>query len=448
MKFNDIDAAERWLLSLKPAGIRLGLSRVREVLARLGDPHLELAAVTIAGTNGKGSTAQFVTAMAHAGGYRVGLYTSPHLVSVTERIKVVQTPIGARDFARLASVVHAAAAGQGDGAVTREPVALTYFEVLTVMALLYFVEREVDLAVLEVGLGGRLDATAVVPPLVAILTNVGLDHERFLGNSVDAIAREKVEIVQPGSTLVSHVSPTLFRDVVGPHAFSMRAPIRRAGVDFVHQWVGGGFRYRGWLHRVGPVALGIRGHHQGDNAALACAAIESLNAHGFTVKATQMADGLERARHPGRLELRLASAADGACATLIDGAHNPLGAKALASQVEEFLPQRPCVMLFAANEEKDLDGMLRELGPVVDAIVVCGSSARPVADPAAVMRIVSRYCPHSTFIADPVDGYRTAQRLAGAHGGVLVTGSLYMIGELVAELPAAGSDQGRHGPNG
>lgn len=425
------EAAREWLYSLQPRGIKLGLDRVREALARIGSPHERLKAVTIAGTNGKGSTAAFLAAITHAAGYRVGLYTSPHLVEVTERIQVGGTPILPHELTRWTGVVHDLVEGS-DG------VPLTFFEALTVVALGYFAEREVDLAVLEVGMGGRLDATAVVPPLAALLTPIGLDHTAFLGDSVEAICREKAGIIQPGSTVITNITPELFAGVVGPIAFERRCPIRRAGVDFVHQELDGGMRYRGWIHRVGPVALGLNGIHQSDNAALACAAAESLAAHGFNFRAVHLAEGLRRARHPGRLDRRergIDAAGRRWPAMLLDGAHNPLGAHVLGPQVRRWLPERPRVMLFTTRLDKDVAGILGALGEHVDSLVLTRLPDQPAPPLEPVMR-AAREHGLDLHVEHDLDGaLDLALDRAGPGGGLLVTGSLYLVGHVLPRLP-------------
>jgi dihydrofolate synthase/folylpolyglutamate synthase len=429
--------AWRWLVSLRPRGIKLGLDRVRAALSALGDPHKKLTAVIVGGTNGKGSTSQMLAAIGHAANYRVGLYTSPHLIDVTERIVVGGVRISAADFSRLARRVRGVTEGDSPGDT---PIPLTFFEVLTVMALVYFAEREVDFAVLEVGLGGRLDATTVVTPKVAVLTNVALDHQDYLGTTLDAIAQEKVGILAEGTTLVTAVDKRLFRDVVGPHAFELRCPIRRLGVDFQARWLSNGFRYRGWLQSVGPVRLGIRGVHQGENAALACAAAESLGAHGFHFKAVHLAEGMMRARHPGRLERRPPSVGGHGetwPALLLDGAHNPAGAGALASHIGSFLPERPRVMVFGVNPDKDVSGMLEPLAPHVDAIVLTASSVRPVTGWATYLAMASRCHDHVAVEPDAWQALVTGRELAGPEGGLLVCGSLYLLGQLWTRLPDA-----------
>ncbi len=426
------EAANAWLASLHPRGIRLGLDGVRMALERLGSPHLRLPAVTIAGTNGKGSTAAFLASMAHMAGYRVGLYTSPHLVHVTERIRLGSLPILPDDFAEQAFLVRAAM----QGTHSRPELPLTYFEAMTVMAIHYFHQREVDLAILEVGLGGRLDATAVVPPLVSVITPIGLDHQEYLGDTLEAICTEKAGIIQEGATVVTNVAPELFRAVIGPKAYSLRCPIRRAEVDFLHAFLPEGFRYRGWIGRLGPVRLGLRGTHQGDNAALACAAAESLAPHGFCMKPMHMAEGLARARHPGRLELRdpqIDPSGRSWPLTVLDGAHNPLGAQTLATELDAFLTESPRVLLFAAKADKDVRGILTHLAPKVDAIIV--TTAPLLSDAAEVAPHARALCPNVLVEPDLERAVETARRLTGASGSLLVSGSLYLLGAVIPLLP-------------
>jgi len=420
-------------MNLRPVGIQLGLDRIEAALERLGSPHEKLPAVTIAGTNGKGSTAVFTAQMAHAAGYRVGLYTSPHLLDATERIRIGNIPILPADLSRLAARVREVVEGRDGG----PPVQLTFFEALTAMALMYFVEREVDLAVLEVGLGGRLDATAVVPPLVSVITSIGFDHEEYLGSDLESICREKAGIIRRGSTVVTGVRSRLFKGVVGPRAFELRCPIRRAGVDFVWQWLETGFRYRGWIHRVGPVRLGLRGIHQGHNAALACAAIESLASKGFTFKPVHLHEGLRRARHPGRLDRREPWTDRGGRrwpSMLLDGAHNAQATNLLGRQLNAFLPERPRAMVFAAKKDKDYSAMLADLASRVDMVVLTELPSAPM-HPAEAMRSEAReHCTHVMVEPSLDRALETARQASGDSGGILVAGSLYLVGATIAEL--------------
>ncbi|PKN57926.1 MAG: bifunctional folylpolyglutamate synthase/dihydrofolate synthase [Deltaproteobacteria bacterium HGW-Deltaproteobacteria-14] len=439
---NPLSDAWSWLNSLQPRGIRLGLERVTAALERLGNPHHRLRTVTIAGTNGKGSTSAFLASIVHAAGYRVGLYTSPHLASVTERIKIGTERIHADDFtrwaARLREVIEGGEGAAGEGGDDAEPIPLTFFEALTVMAIGYFVERDVDLAVLEVGLGGRLDATSVVDPLAAVITPIGLDHTHLLGDSLEAICAEKAGIMKPGATLVTNVDPDLFHEVLGPRAFALRCPIHRQGVDYLYQWLPEGFRYRGWLHRVGPVRLGLRGVHQGMNAALACAAAETLTSHGFAIKAVHLAEGLLRARHPGRLERRPPIVDDEGeewPALLLDAAHNPMGAHILKGHVRAFLPERPRILVFGVNPDKDVERMLAELLPEVDGVVLTQAAANPVPAWEPYIAIASRLHHRVTFASESAEALALGRHYAGPDGGMLVTGSIYLLGEIWPTLP-------------
>ncbi|MBD89843.1 MAG: bifunctional folylpolyglutamate synthase/dihydrofolate synthase [Deltaproteobacteria bacterium] len=428
------ESAYAWLLTLEPRGIRLGLDRVRQALARLGSPHERLKVVTIAGTNGKGSTAAFLSSILHEAGYRVGLYTSPHLSRVTERVRIGGAEMDEKDFVgwawRIQQVIE-----------STDPIDLTFFEALTVMAIGYFDEREVDIAVLEVGLGGRLDATAVVPPLVSVITPIGYDHQAWLGDSLEAICTEKAGIIQQGATVVTNVRRELFRTVIGPRALDLRCPIRRAGVDYVHQWLHEGLRYRGWIHRVGPVKLGIQGLHQAGNAALACAAAESLCASSFSVKAVHMAEGLHRARHPGRMEIhppRVDPAGRRWPRVLLDGAHNPMAAQVLASQVKTYLPERPRVLLFSARPDKDVAAMMEALAPEVDRVVVTAIPDTPLPDLEVLSNVAHHHGAWVDVEPDLDEALSHARQEAGDSGGVLVAGSLHLVGAVLPHLPGAG----------
>ncbi|MGB0589300.1 MAG: bifunctional folylpolyglutamate synthase/dihydrofolate synthase [Myxococcota bacterium] len=426
--------AESWLEGLRPRGIQLGLDRVRAALVAMGSPDAGMPTVTIAGTNGKGSTAAFLAAIVHAGGYRVGLYTSPHLVHVTERIQVGGATIGLSDFATWAQRLRPVVEGE-EG---RPGIPLTYFEAMTVIALCYFRSRDVDLVILEVGLGGRLDATSVVAPLVSVITPIGLDHQGFLGDTLEEIAAEKAGIIKPGATVVTNVAPELFRAVVGPTAFRHRCPIRRAGVDFQQQWLHHGVRYRGWRHRVGPVRPGIAGLLQADNAALACAAAEVLGDHGFVLKAVHLAEGIQRARHVGRLDRRsglIDQLGRRWPTVLLDGAHNPMAAAVLAEEVPALLPERPRVALFTARGDKDVAGMIAQLGPQLDRVIVTNlpDQAPPPLEP--LVFSARRHGFKLTVEPYIPSALEYARRCAGSDGGLLVTGSLYLIGQVLPLLP-------------
>jgi dihydrofolate synthase / folylpolyglutamate synthase len=432
----DRQEVREWLENLAPRGIQLGLERVRAALARLGDPHLTLPCIVVAGTNGKGSTAAFIEAILRASGLRTALYTSPHLVSIHERFRVDGQSISDADFCRWAGLVRDVIEGP-------DPIPLTHFEVLTVMAFGWFREMGVAMAVLEIGLGGRLDAVNVASPLVSVLTSVALDHQNVLGPRLSDIAREKVAVARSERALVTAVSQPLWRRVVGPYCRDIHAHPRRLGVDFVAESVaevGGAFRYRGWHHRVGPLRLALRGVHQQENAALACAAIEALvDETGLPIRAHHMAEGLMRAVHRGRLEVLAASVgADGRSwpAMLLDGAHNVAGARVLAPQIRQHLPAGPVVLLFGVNPDKKPAAMLRALVPEVDAVVLTCPTARPDGDLARVAAGLRRSGRAVLVEPRPLAALEEARALAVSRGASLcVAGSLYLLGDLLPWLP-------------
>jgi len=424
-------AAIDWLYSLKPHGIQLGLDRVSEALARLGNPQESYRVVTIAGTNGKGSTAKFLGSILSTAGYRTGVYTSPHLIDIRERICVGSMMIAPADFVSWVNRIR-------EVVTEPSPLHLTFFEAVTIIAMGYFHDREVEVAVLEVGLGGRLDATAAAKADVAVITGIGLDHQDYLGETLEEICREKAGIIRRGSTVVTNVQESLFHNVVGPIAFENRCPIRRLGIDFLYQWIDDlGFRYRGWINRLGPVLLGLEGDHQGDNAALACAAAESLAAMGFHFNPVDVAEGLLRTRHPGRLERREAYTCDEGHhwpAVLLDGAHNPQAARVLSEHLANHLPERPRVMLFGAKKGKNHLEMLTQLGSNVDCVILTTASEGREFTPNCVKE-ARNHLPELLFEPDLERALELASDIAQPTGGMLITGSLYLVGDAMAHLP-------------
>lgn len=421
----------RWIYGLNPSGIELGLTRVKRALDLLGSPHAGYAIVTVAGTNGKGSTVKFLASIIDRAGYRVGVYTSPHLRDIRERICLGSMWITPREFVAALTPIRELLHRHDD-------LHLTFFEVLTVMALCFFRARDVDVAILEVGLGGRLDATAAVPADVAVITNIALDHQDYLGESLELICREKAGIICEGAVVVTGVSSTLFRNVVGPIAFDKRCPIRRSGVDFTYRWMDDlGFRFRGWINRLGPVHLGISGTAQGDNAALACAAAESLASRGFYFKPVQMAEGLLRARHGGRMERReacLGAHGQPWPAVLLDGAHNPAATRLLATELPEQLPERPRVMVFGVKKGKNTKAMLDHLASEVDCVILTTANEGQEFS-RETLRDLDVQLPRVLFEPDLQMAVHLARTLATAAGGVLITGSLYLVGDALEHLP-------------
>ncbi|HSS37703.1 MAG TPA: Mur ligase family protein [Polyangia bacterium] len=381
-------------------GVDMGLDRVRRALARLGDPQRRYLTLQIAGTNGKGSTAAMAEAILRRAGLRTGLYTSPHLARFTERIRVDGREV---DGDRLAALdVQVQASGER----------LTYFEIATVLGFLAFAEAGVDVAVLETGLGGRLDAVTCCEPLATAITSIGIDHTEYLGPTIADIAREKAGILKPAiPCFVGRVSGEA-ADVIAARAAQIGAPLRWLDTDF-----------------SAPAAhVGLAGPHQTDNAAIAVALAEAVAACvGRPLDAAgagTIAAALAGVRWPGRLE-RLAED------LWIDCAHNAQGARALAAALTEIAAGRPVTLLMSVARDKDVDAMLAALAPVARRLIATGNDsprALPAGDLAARAR--ARFA-EVTAIADP----EAALARARAAGDVVVVcGSIFLVGPLRARL--------------
>ncbi|MFO7831674.1 MAG: folylpolyglutamate synthase/dihydrofolate synthase family protein [Desulfuromonadaceae bacterium] len=318
------DAALDYLYSLGMFGIKLGLDNVRGLLERLGDPHTRYPIIHVAGTNGKGSVCAFLGQIYTQGGYRVGIYTSPHLEQFNERIRIGSEFISTSEVASLTTEIRAVA----------HDIQPTFFEFTTAMALLYFARQKVDLVVLEVGMGGRLDATNVVDPVLSIITPIAYDHAAYLGDSLCAIAAEKGGIIRSGVPLVLGVQTPEVDSCLQAIATPQQAPCYRYGVDYRVERVNGTVDGVSNLDIATPqrswcgLTPGLRGQHQGENLAIALMAIEVMGKRGLNVEPTQVRAAVVQTSWPGRLEwIGSASATPGK--VLLDGAHNYAGLIAL-----------------------------------------------------------------------------------------------------------------------
>lgn len=393
-------------------GMDFRLSRLDPVLSALGHPERGFPAVVhVAGTNGKGSTAAMIDAALRAGGHRTGLYTSPHLVSFRERIRTAGEPVSRDAVVRHVETVRAASDRCGAG--------LTFFEIATLAALLEFREREVDVAVLECGLGGRLDVTNVVHGDVAVLTSVGIDHAEFLGNTIAEIAREKAAILKPGSVAITGDLPAEALAAVAARVAEVGAAWKAWGRDF------GPFlpllEARG---SAGPgPARGLAGGHQLGNAAVAAEAVAAL-AGRFPVRDEDRDRGILGARWPGRLETLVRPG--GAGALVLDAAHNVEAARTLAASLDEVAPSRPRVLVFAAMRDKDWRAMLGELVPHFDRVIFSPLPMPRAEDPARFLESA----PGADVASGPDAALALAEEAASVHGSVVVAGSIFLLGNL------------------
>jgi len=426
-----------WLDSLEVLGIRPGLDRIEALLARLGNPESSFPSALIAGTNGKGSVAAFLASILRRAGHAVGVYTSPHLVRFEERIVFGTEPISEVDVAALATEVRAAIAAEPR--LTNDPP--TYFEATTALAFLYFSRRRVPIAVLEVGMGGRFDATNVVRPLVCAITPVALDHTQWLGTTVDQIARQKAGILKPGVPAVISRQTPAGLEVIRAEAGRVGASlIMTTDCEAMPAQPSDGAPGRPGRYPDPPVfslktpaggrypviALSLRGDHQVENGTAAVLLAERLAAAGLTgIDASTIAAGLETAVWPGRIEL-----VPGRPELLLDGAHNPAGCATLADYLKDHQTGRRIILLFTAMKDKPAGEMLDRLCPLARKVIVAGLPVPRGESPETLRRLASVRHTDVVSAGSIEDGLRLAREAAGPDGLVVVSGSLYLVGEI------------------
>lgn len=393
-------------------GAKFGLERMQTLLAALGHPERHQRLIHVAGTNGKGSTCANIASILHAAGVPTGLYTSPHLIEPTERIQIDGQSVSSSQFADAFQTVHEAAERLlTDDQIDGHP---SYFETVTAMALLLFRDR-CDISVIEVGLGGRLDATNVIAPELCIITPVAFDHESFLGNTLEAIAGEKAGIIKPHVPLVLARQLPAADAVISERAKELKAPVTRTGDAAVSVLAahptGASFELNGQRYECA-----LPGRHQIENAVAAVLACQHL---GIDVASIQA--GLQQARWPGRLE-RVARNPD----FILDGAHNPAGAAALAHYIEEFYRDRPVWMVYGAMRDKAIDEVTATLFPLADQLIVTAPDFPRALRPETLLQIAP-HPPH--IIAPTVAGAIEAAKAAPIDAVVFFTGSLFLVGE-------------------
>ena len=400
-----------------------GLTRIRRLLELLGNPERSLRFVHAAGTNGKGSTCAMLASMLQKAGYQVGLNTSPHLVRFEERIRINGEMIPGETLAALVERIRPLA-----DAMEEHP---TEFELITVLALLYFKEEACDIVVLETGLGGELDASNVIDtPEVAILTAMGLDHSALLGNTLSEVASAKAGIIKPHGQVVSFggcpEADAVFRRTCAKQGASLyQADFSRIGHP-VETLSGTRFTCAPY----GELTLPLLGDYQTKNAMLAITAAEVLREHGWKLTNEAIREGIAAARWPGRLELLRPAHP----AVLLDGAHNPHGMRATVDSLKKLLPDRKAVLVLGIMADKAVDEMLDLLVPLTSEVfTVTPDSPRAMKSSELADRILSRGIPARPCLS-PADALRRAVSRAGSEGVVCVLGSLYLAGEILETL--------------
>jgi dihydrofolate synthase/folylpolyglutamate synthase len=411
-----------YLYRLEKFGMIFGLTQVERILEALGNPHRELQVIHIGGTNGKGSTAAMIASILQHEGYRVGLYTSPHLIDFTERIRINGKEIEKEEVTELTSWMI------GRVKVAKITGPFTFFDFTTAMAFLYFSRKMVDLAIIEVGLGGRLDSTNVVDPLLSIITNVSRDHEEVLGRGILKIAGEKAGIIKRKRPLITAATQPGVLRLFSKVCREKEAPLYRVGKEF--RSMGSetiDFTYEGLHRKLWGVHLNLRGPHQIVNATAALGASEVLEQLGYPVSTSAMVEGLRSVEWPGRLELVTTSPR-----VILDGAHNPAGAVALRESLKEEFPHRRLILLIGILKDKDFRTILRTLAPLADHVIL----SRPHLERAAPLSLLEKALKENgktvEAIEDLGEAIKRGLSLTGEEDLLCITGSLYLVGEAKA----------------
>ena len=403
-------------------GIRWGLDRVENLLAEAGDPHRSFRAIHVAGTNGKGSVAATAASVLQRAGYRVGLYSSPHLCSFRERIRIDGDPISAEDLLATARPLWPALEASG----------ASFFEATTVLAFSAFARAGIDVGVIEVGLGGRLDATNVLDPDVAVITNIALDHREYLGDTIESVAREKAGIIKPGRPVVTAEVEGAAADVFRSVAARINAPIDRVAAPDSVRYDLSGTRLRLVDGRFAGLRLRtpLIGEHQAHNTAIAVRALEHFGIADETV----IQAGVAAVHWPGRLQVLATSG----CTWVFDVAHNVAGVDALVRSFATLNVPKPVVVLIGILGDKDWRRMLPPLFAAADVAILTVPPTAPAGRAWCPSEAVSSVPGANTRVIDDFEVALCAARTAAAGGTVLVTGSFHTVGDAIALLGDAG----------
>ncbi len=420
-----------YLLSLghETLTIKLGLRNTELLLKGLGQPQESYPSVQIAGTNGKGSTAVVLDSICRTAGIRTGLFTSPHLISITERIAIDGSATSTAEFARFASIVRSHA----EALVRNQelPALPTFFEQVTAIALLAFKEAGVSLAILETGLGGRLDATTVAAAETIAITPLAMDHQEYLGETIEEIAAEKAAIIRPGVEAVIAPQPRPALEMVLRRCDECKVkPHLVHGSNIKAQRASSDGRFTVSIKTdeedYEDILLGLRGSHQIVNTAVGIQLAHVLRKRGFPISKSAIVEGIGAANHAGRLELY-----EGSPSILLDGAHNPLGALALRAYLQEFV-NGPLTLIFGAMRDKKLEEMAKVLFPLADKLILTRPDNPRAAQTDMLLSLAPGLVePKNTLVAGSTeDAFAKATEVTAIGGTICVTGSLYLVGEM------------------
>ena len=415
-----------WLFSLEHMGVKLGLDNIKELLHRLGNPQDEFRSVHVAGTNGKGSVSAMLASILREQGYRTGLYTSPHMVDFRERILCGRELISEAELAKLAMEVK----GQWEEMERTTGQIPTFFEVTTAIAFLHFADGGIEEAVIEVGMGGRLDATNVISPDCSIITSISMEHTQYLGNTLSSIAAEKAGIIKPGVPVVTAADQSEVLDVIKRVALAKGAPVRIVGKDVDYRLISA--TTEGTMIELGslsvPVKLPLLGGYQAVNAATAYAAALELDRKNVEVQEKAIIAGLENVRWPGRLEL-----VQGRPMIVLDATHTPDGSRKVALEFNKLFGRNMTLVIGVLND-KDLAGVVGPFAGIAKKAVATAPATERAYPATMVAQVLDRDLKNVEIEPSIPCAIQRAIEITDANGVILITGSIYTIGEAKAWL--------------
>ena len=424
MKNNTFHESLTYLYNLQRFGMVFGLSNIRNIVQTLDNPQEDLKTIHIGGTNGKGSTAAMMASILQQSGYRVGLYTSPHIMSFTERIQINGQCISEERVARLTAMMREKIEKADI------PRSFTFFDFTTAMAFFYFAESEVDLAIIEVGLGGRLDSTNIVFPVVTVITNVSYEHRDVLGETLREIGREKAGIIKASTPLVTGVTQQEVLDEIEKCCREKKVPVYKLGRDFVIERQGGRyFRFDGRHWTLSGLQVTLMGQHQIENAAMALGALETMGERDIPVSHKSVIQGLQKVTWPGRLEVLRKKPW-----VILDGAHNPAGAQALKEALVRNFSYDRCYLLLGIMKDKEVEDIVSILAPLADETVLCRPRQDRSAPPERLLGALEAVRGKGRIIPDVAEALDALLSVAGSHDLICVAGSFTTIGEAKAHL--------------
>lgn len=410
--------AVTYLYSLQKFGIKFGLSKTANLLEALGNPHKGQQYIHIAGTNGKGSVGAFLSSILKEAGLKVGLYSSPHLLRFTERFRINGREITDEKAAFLIEKLR-------NVFVHEDPP--TFFEATTAMALACFAGEKTDIAIMETGMGGRLDATNVIDPIVSVITNIAMEHQFFLGNSLLQIAGEKGGIIKKGVDVITGATQPPVINLFQSICSEKGATLFRVGRDIRYRTSGSGFHYYGMGRRLNGLELNLKGKFQRRNAAMAIAVIERLGKKGFKVSSGDIREGLKNSVWPGRMQVMAQNPT-----ILLDGGHNAAAMRALAESIKAEFQYRRLILVLGVMKDKDIGQMLKGIVPQSDYVIYTRPVYYRAADPEILMAKAASLETPGEVVSTLAQAIDRAKEMAGPQDLIVVCGSLFTVGEAMA----------------